>query len=65
MAVRFTPWRWLERLAPRLYHEGRFCPHIAYKRRRVRGPVDWLLLILVVTIIALGVYGGTLYYAGE
>ncbi len=64
MAVRFTPWRWLEKLAPRLYHEGRFCPRIAYKRRRIRGPIDWFLLILLLTIIALGVYRATRFYFG-
>ena len=45
---------WLEKLAPRLFIDGRFCPIRAFHGRRLRGPTDWLLLFFIALAIAAG-----------
>lgn len=55
---------WLEKLAPRLFIDGRFCPTRAFHGRRLRGPTDWLLLFFIALAIAAGVYRATVFYFG-
>lgn len=51
MAISSRHLGWLERLAPRLFIDGRFCPIRAYRTRTVRGPVDRTLVVLVLAVI--------------
>lgn len=62
MAISSRHLGWLERLAPRLFIDGRFCPIRAYRTRTVRGPVDRTLVVLVLAVIGLGVYRATVFY---